>query len=115
MPTPMTAAEFAELVKARLAFDVTLFGDRDREIREVGVISGGAGNDGIMAAVEKGLDCLLPGEVGHSSWHLMRESGITVAAGGHYATETSGLLALKTVLENRFDVECEFVDIPTGL
>ena len=111
----MPGGEFAKFAESALGIPLTLFGAESREIREVGVISGGAGSDGIMAASERGLDCLITGEVKHESWHLIRESGILVASGGHYATETFGLKALQEILEKRFKINCDFIDIPTGL
>ena len=115
LPKSMQGVEFAKFAKSALGIPLTLFGDESRKIREVGVISGGAGSDGIMAASERGLDCLITGEVKHESWHLIRESGMLVASGGHYATETFGLKELQEVLEKRFNVNCDFIDIPTGL
>jgi dinuclear metal center YbgI/SA1388 family protein len=112
---PMTTEKFATFAESALGLKLTLFGNENREIREVGVISGGAGGDGVSAAAEKGLDCLITGEVKHENWHLIRESGVLVASGGHYATETFGLKALKNVLEKRFHIECSFADIPSGL
>ena len=113
--TPMTPAGFTEFAESVLDLELTLFGDTERAIRRVGVISGGAGTDGVEAAAELGLDCLVTGEVKHESWHSIRESKILVAAGGHYATETFGLKALGEILNKRFSVVCEFIDIPTGL
>ena len=111
----MSAGTFAEFAKSALGIPFKLFGNESRKIRNVGVISGGAGSDGIMAAVDKKLDCLITGEVKHESWHLIYESGLLVASGGHYATETFGLKALMKVLCNKFNIKCEFIDIPTNL
>jgi len=61
------------------------------------------------------LDCLITGEVTHQYVHLARERGITVIAGGHYATETTGIKALQQRIANDFQVSCEFIDCPTGL
>ena len=115
LPREHSAAEVAELVKSRLGLTTTLFGDRQDGIKRVGVISGGAGSDGVSAAVEADLDCLITGELGHSSWHVALESGIAVLAGGHYQTEKPGVLSVMEKLASEFDVETEFIDIPTGL
>jgi putative NIF3 family GTP cyclohydrolase 1 type 2 len=43
------------------------------------------------------------------------EMGIHVLFGGHYATETFGVRALAQHLAERFGLEWDFVDQPTGL
>ncbi|MCK5844498.1 MAG: Nif3-like dinuclear metal center hexameric protein, partial [Victivallales bacterium] len=106
LPEAMTAVEFAKFAESSLGLELSAFGNENREIREAGVVSGGAGSDGVLAAAELGLDCLVTGEVKHESWHIIRESGILVLSGGHYATETFGLKSLSSVLEKRFSVEC---------
>jgi len=115
LPETMSVGNFANLAESALGLKLAMFGDESRGIREVGIVSGGAGSDGIVAAAEKGVDCLVTGDVSHESWHIIRESGIVVASGGHYATETFGLRELERVLTDRFDVKCVFIDIPTGL
>jgi len=97
--------------------EIAVFGGDDGTVRvsSVGVISGGAGSDGALAAADEGLDCLVTGEMGHSSWHVVRESGVAVLAAGHYATEKPGVLAVMDRIASEFDVEVAFADIPTGL
>ena len=43
------------------------------------------------------------------------ESGINVIYAGHYATETLGVQEIGKWLAERFGVEWEFLDHPTGL
>jgi putative NIF3 family GTP cyclohydrolase 1 type 2 len=43
------------------------------------------------------------------------EDGIHVLFGGHYATETFGVRALGDHIAERFGLESEFIDQPTGL
>ncbi len=111
----MGVASFAEFVEQQLNLKTTTYGIRKGKIKKIGVISGGAGSDGVIAAGKEGLECLITGEIGHSSWHIIKETGIAVIAGGHYDTEKPGVIAVMEDLENMFDVECEFIDIPTGL
>ena len=111
----MGVASFAEFMAQQLNLKTATYGIRKGKLKKIGVISGGAGSDGVLAAAKEGLDCLVTGEMGHSSWHIIRETGIAVITGGHYATEIPGVIAVMEDLENMFDVECEFIDIPTGL
>ena len=108
-------AKFAETVASRLNVSPVVFGKKKGRIRKVGVISGGAGSDGILAAANTELDCLITGEMEHASWHLLQELNIILMACGHYNTEKPGVIAVMEDIENMFDVICEFIDIPTGL
>ncbi len=90
-------------------------GEAERLIRRVGIISGGAGHDGLMAAAACNVDCFIVGEFGHSSYHAARETGTAVIALGHYLSETPGVIDVMARLRRKFDISCEFVDIPTGL
>ena len=92
-----------------------LFGDREREVSRIGIISGGAGYEGIEEAVRRNLDCFITGEVGHSSYHLIKESDMPVIALGHYASEKPGILKTMELVKAHFAVKTEFVDLPTGL
>lgn len=108
-------AELAKIFDQELNTKSKLYGDLNCEISKIGVISGGAGSDGIEAAVADGLNCLITGEINHSMWHLIQETGIKVIAGGHYATEKPGVIAMMTNIQHKFGIDCEFVDLPTGL
>ncbi|TLD72625.1 Nif3-like dinuclear metal center hexameric protein [Phragmitibacter flavus] len=83
-------------------------------IRNVGVITGGAGSE-VAAVKALGIDTLITGEGPHWSYTLAEELGINVFYGGHYATETFGVKALAADLAQRFGLEWEFIDHPTGL
>ncbi len=115
LDTPIAADALAELVNTKLGFKPAIYGTRDKTISTVGVISGGAGIDGLAATAEMGLDCLVTGEFGHTSWHPAEEHGLTVLAGGHYFTEMPGIKALMEKTAAEFDVDTIFIDIPTGL
>jgi dinuclear metal center YbgI/SA1388 family protein len=111
----MGVAKFAKYIDKKLGLKSEVFGRTTGKIKKIGVISGGAGTDGVMAAAAAGLDCLITGEIGHSSWHVINETGISVLAGGHYNTEKPGVIAVMEEVEMMFDVNCQFIDIPTGL
>jgi dinuclear metal center YbgI/SA1388 family protein len=83
-------------------------------IRQVGIITGGAGS-WIDRAAAAGLDTFLTGEGTHHTYFEAEERGLNVLYAGHYATETVGVKALAAHLEQRFGVEWFFLDHPTGL
>ena len=83
-------------------------------VTRVGVITGGAGNM-IGAAHDAGLDTFITGEGAHYTYFDAVEWGLNVVFAGHYATETLGVQALASHLAERFELEWEFHDHPTGL
>lgn len=83
-------------------------------VERVGVVTGG-GASFIGAAAELELDALVTGEGSHHTFFDAMELGVHVLFGGHYATETFGVKALARHAAERFDLEWEFVDLPTGM
>jgi dinuclear metal center YbgI/SA1388 family protein len=83
-------------------------------VREVGIITGGAGSE-VAAVAAAGVDTFITGEGPHWSFPAAEEAGINVLYGGHYATETFGVKALAAWLGAEFGLPWEFVDHPTGL
>ena len=83
-------------------------------VRRVGIVSGGAADE-IGAAAALGLDTYITGESWHGNYWDPAEHHINVIYAGHYATETVGIKALGAHLSERFDLEVEFLDFPTGL
>ena len=88
------------------------FGSED--VKRVGVVSG-RGGFALVEAVERNVDLFITGEQDHSVYHLAKECGVNVVFAGHYATETFGVKALIRVVGGEFDIDVEFIDIPTGL
>ena len=71
--------------------------------------------DGTIAAIRDGVDCLVTGEFSHSTYNLAKENGLAVIAAGHYKTETPGLFGVMDLVKEEFEVETEFINVPTGL
>ncbi len=114
LPNEETPLSIAKKLAEKLNGDYKVFGDQERRIKTVGIISGG-GTDGIPDAVELGLDCFITGEVKHEVFHTIKELDIPVIALGHYCSEKPGLFAVMELLSEKFDIDCKFIDIPTGL
>ena len=83
-------------------------------IEKVGILSGG-GAFALQSAIDEGLDLLITGEPRQESYHLASEAGINVIFAGHYATETTGVLALKMTLEKDFGIGTVFINKATGI
>ena len=82
--------------------------------QRVAVLSG-FGVNFIDAARAAGADTLITGETSHTWYHPVAELGINVIYGGHYATETVGVLALARKLVDKFQIDPTFIDLPTGM
>lgn len=110
----ITREALAARLDDRLGVRVHLMPGGPERIRKVGVITGGGGSS-IGEAIAAGLDAFVTGEGAHHTYFDAVEGGINVYYGGHYATETVGVRALAAHLAERFGLEWEFFDLPTGL
>lgn len=113
LPEPMEISEFKKIVDDRLDTNSILWDFGPSRIKRGAYVSGDAISL-LPEAIEKKLDIFITGEPRHSSYWAAYESGINVLFGGHYKTETLGVKALGTHLEERFELETFFIDIPTG-
>ena len=89
---------------------VTLFTHPDRMIRTIAWCTG-AGGGLLKDAIEAGADAFITGEISEQHVHQARESGITLIAAGHHATERDGVAALAGNLVQQFGVTYQFIDI----
>ncbi len=112
---PQPVAELAKIYDNQINSTSKIFGDKNRPVLNIGIISGGGGMDGLLESIRVGCDCFITGEVGHTMYHFIKEADIPVISLGHYASEQPGLIAVMDKIKNKFDIEVEFVDIPTGL
>lgn len=106
------AQKIAEKLFPNGEFKLLDFGKE--KVKKIGIISGGAGED-FEEALKIGCDMFITGEVGHELYHPIKESNITVLAGGHYQTETVGVSLMAERLKKDTGIETIFIDCPTGL
>ena len=114
LPATLTIEEVAEKVLAPGEKPLAILPFGKKEIRTVGIISGGATED-VEQAVELGLDAYITGETSHELYHYVEECGMNMICGGHYQTETLGVNLVKEKLEKEKGIECVFIDLPTML
>lgn len=81
-------------------------------IKTIAIVSGGAAKETLQAIKAK-VDLYITGEPMHYIHHMAKENGINVIFGGHYQTEVWGIKALMPLLKEKFNVEVEFIDLPT--
>jgi dinuclear metal center YbgI/SA1388 family protein len=84
------------------------------KIKTIAVVSGGAA-DLIDEAVDKNVDLFITGEAKLYAYHIGKEGKINIVFAGHYATETLGIQALAKMIKEQFRIECEVIELPTGL
>ncbi|MFB3850371.1 MAG: Nif3-like dinuclear metal center hexameric protein [Acidobacteriota bacterium] len=85
-----------------------------KEIKSVGIVSGGAPYEVKQAAAE-GVDLYITGEPSESVYYLAKELRINMACLGHYATERIGILALKNQIESVLNLKTEFIELKNPL
>ena len=83
-------------------------------VRSLGIVTGAAAS-AFGEAVASGLDGLLTGEPAEHVMADAREAGVHFLAGGHYATEVSGVRRLGDLLAERFDLVHEFIPVPNPI
>ena len=110
----INADVFFELVRTKINEDLIVFAFGPDEIKNVGVISGGAQKE-VKQAVLDGLDLYLTGEVSEHILHYVKEERIHFVAAGHHATERFGIQALGDHLQKHFDLDVEYIEIPNPI
>jgi len=112
LPQAMPAGQLAELLQTRLQREpLHLPSHSDQPVHSIAWCTGGA--QGYMEqAAELGVDAYLSGEVSEQNFHLARELDMHYFAAGHHATERYGVQALAEHLQQRFQIETIFVDVP---
>ena len=115
LPAARKLGTLRKFFEERFGIEARVLGDLDKKCRKVAVVSGGGGLGSLEEAAARGADLLLTGELDHTMYHHALESGVAVLALGHYASETTGPRALMEVVSAKFELETEFIDLPTGL
>ncbi len=110
----ISLAKFKEQVNKVFGAKSTVFAGGKTMIQSCAFISGG-GRSSLEEAIEKGIDVFITGESNESVSAMVEESGIDFISSGHYNTEKLGVLALGDLLEKKFKVSTEFIDIPNNL
>lgn len=75
----------------------------------------GSGASALERAAEDGFDTLITGEPKQFAYHFAKDHSLNVVFGGHYATETIGVMEVGKDLAQRFGVRWELINHPTGI
>ena len=104
---------FCDRIRASVNPDIRILNFGKKEIKTVGVVSGGA-SDMIDQAADLGVDAFLTGEPSLQGYNLAEHLNQNVVFAGHYATETFGVQALAKLISQRLRIHAEFVDFKIG-
>lgn len=101
---PMTLEECCVYVKHKLDLgSLKVFGDMQAEVSRL-AISPGSGKTAIAAAIVKGADVLVTGDIGHHDGLDAVEQGLCVIDAGHYGTEYIFIDDMRRFLEDKLPV-----------
>lgn len=107
---PTTLKEVVQKLEQSCESKAQVFAYGPSKIKTVGAVSGG-GWSMIPDAIEEGLDLFITGSVDEPLQELCREGKINCIALGHYNSEKIGVLALMKLLQKKFKVAVQFIDI----
>ena len=107
-PSPINAISLKNKLKKILKHNVLHSSPKSPEIKNMGIITGGANSDWKMC-IKENLNSYLTGEMSEHDWHEAKEDGVHMFAGGHNATEELGIQKLQKLIEEKFDIECFFI------
>jgi dinuclear metal center YbgI/SA1388 family protein len=110
----ITRSDLVRKLRRALNGTVKVFNFGPKQVRTIGIVTGGAGSE-IYRAAQENVDTFITGEAPHWAAVAAEELGMNLLLGGHYATEVFGVKALAAHLSKRFRIPWEFIDCPTGL
>ena len=100
----MTLEECCVYIKHKLNLgSLKVFGDMQAEVSRL-AISPGSGKTAIAAAIAKGADVLVTGDIGHHDGLDAVEQGLAVIDAGHYGTEYIFIDDMRRFLEDKLPV-----------
>jgi dinuclear metal center YbgI/SA1388 family protein len=102
---------FFETVRKNLNPSAVILPYGKKEIKTVGIISGGAQKE-FNQAIADGIDLYLTGEISEYNMHLAKEEKVHFIAAGHHVTERFGVRRIGELLAENFDLKVKFIDIP---
>lgn len=102
---------FQKIVDSKLGVKSYLLSCGKKKIKYVGIVSGGS-SPHFEQAIENGADLLIGGDVREEVVRKLEEANFNYINAGHYNTEKLGIQNLGKLIEKKFKIKAEFVDIP---
>jgi len=114
LETPLLPSEIQKRLDNCLPDPCTVFGETNKEISSIAVVSGG-GASFLEKAGIAGADALISGEPSEPAVRSAEEMKMCFFSAGHYNTERFGPIALTNHIKHSFNIDCMFVDIPNPI
>lgn len=105
--------DIVRVVEENIRSDLTVLPFGKENVRTVSICSGGVRTSAFFEAASCS-DLFITGEP-LDIYQFAKDMELNVIFAGHNATEVFGVKALLDVLEEKFGVETEFLDFPTGI
>lgn len=109
LPRAVPFGDFCATVAENVSAECRAVAFGKKDVRTVGVVSGGA-SDMVEQAAGLGVDVFLTGEPGLQGYIQAENLGMNAVFAGHYATETFGVRALAKRLAQKFRIPATFID-----
>jgi dinuclear metal center YbgI/SA1388 family protein len=107
----LTFGEFKEFADKALGTNGLGLDFSKNDINRVYILSGGGGSY-FNEAIDSGADIMITGELKEQAVRAAEEIGMSLYGAGHYNSEKWGIRALGNHLNENFNLEVKFVDIP---
>lgn len=106
--------DFVKFVEKSLNTKAYHIAGKEKQVKTVGIVSGGASPDFAVAA-ELGADTYICGDIRESVVRAVEEVGINFINAGHYNTEKFGIQNLGALVAKKFGIKAEFVEVPNEI
>lgn len=106
----MTLSALGEKISLTLSRQPMMIGDPGKTVQRIAWCTGAA-QSYFEAAIQRGVDAFITGEISEQTVHAARESGVAFIAAGHHATERYGVQALGDHIAQAFGIRHQFIDI----
>ena len=107
----VTLEAFVADVNKKLNTDSIVIDGGKKQVKRVGIVSGGAAR-WVYGAAKMGVDTFLCGEPSEDTVRSTEELGVSLIAAGHYNTEKLGVTNLGKLVAKEFGIKAEFFDVP---
>lgn len=105
-----TLQQFAAHYQSITQHKPVYFARDDKLIRRIGLCTGGAVSL-FDEAIKHNIDMYITGEIKENVMGQSLESDVGYLAGGHYATERYGIMALAEYLRSELNLDAEFIEL----
>jgi dinuclear metal center YbgI/SA1388 family protein len=111
LPQPMKLEELSYLIEQKLCRPPLYLGNNDSNYIDKLAWCSGGGQEFIDMVAQFGVDAYITGEASEQTFHSAVEQKVHFYSAGHHATERGGIRAIGTWLEEKHNLQVQFIDI----